>query len=389
MTPEGGLYADDFTDPGTGWPNGQVFGNYYIGYHEPEWYHVDVSERNDRVVAALPQQTFDDVTVESQVFVSEANTAPEGHFRYGLALRRSGNQFYAFTVSPRAKSWTVLKSTGTGVEVLDEGTSELIQGLGEKADQLRVDARGSDFTFLIGGEVVSQVSESEYASGQAGFFVETFDSPHAHIHYDLLLIRKVEMSPLPGVLYADDFTDPGTGWPNGQVFGNYYIGYHEPEWYHVDVSERNDRVVAALPQQTFDDITVESQVSVSEANTAPEGDFRYGLALRRSGNQFYAFTVSPRAKSWTVLKSTGTGVEVLDEGTSELIQGLGEKAGQLRVDARGSDFTFLIGGEVVSQVSEPEYASGQVGFFVQTFDSPRASINYDSLLIREVDPLPP
>ena len=33
------------------------------------------------------------------------------------------------------------------------------------------------------------------------------------------------------VLYEDDFADPASGWPNELVFDNYYIGYHEPEFY--------------------------------------------------------------------------------------------------------------------------------------------------------------
>ncbi|HKY54056.1 MAG TPA: hypothetical protein VJM08_07125, partial [Anaerolineales bacterium] len=36
------------------------------------------------------------------------------------------------------------------------------------------------------------------------------------------------------VLYQDVFTNPGTGWAAAE-FDNYFIGYHEPEYYHVEI----------------------------------------------------------------------------------------------------------------------------------------------------------
>jgi hypothetical protein len=184
------------------------------------------------------------------------------------------------------------------------------------------------------------------------------------------------------VLYEDDFADPASGWPNELVFDNYYIGYHEPEFYHVEVRTANDRAVVAVPEQSFDNFIAEAEVYVSQENTAPRGDFRSGLVVRRAGEQYYGFTISPHTKTWSVLKSSPSGLEALDEGTEASIQGL-EGANTLRVDAKGPDFTFYINGRLVSRVKDADYVSGEVGFFVQTFDSPRAHLHYDSLVIRE------
>lgn len=380
-------HTDDFTDITSGWPNELEFDNYYIGYHEPDWYHVEVHEQNDSAVVVLPGQSLDDFTVEAEVEVSVDNTAASGDFRYGLAVRRSGNRYYAFTISPRTKRWYVLKSSSGGLTVLMEGNDDSIQGL-EALDRLRVDADGSIFTFHINDHAVSQINDPDYAGGEVGFFVETFDSPRAHIHYDTLTIREVEASPPPGALYTDDFTDVTSGWPDELVFDNYFVGYHEPDFYHVQVSERNDLAVVVLPEQSFDDFTIETEILVDEDNTAPEGDFRYGLAIRRSGNQYYAFTISPRTKRWYVLKSSPGGLKVLTEGSDGSIQGL-EALDKLQVDVMGSKFTFHINDHSVSQINDPDYASGEVGFFVETFDGPRAHIHYDSLTIREVEAPPP
>jgi len=188
--PKGVLYQDDFTDPKSGWP-ALEFGNYYVGYHEPNHYHVEVHAPNDREIVPVPKKSFGDFTVETKVLVSSSNTAQTGDFRYGLVFRRSGNQYYAFVISPRTKTWYVLKSSPTGLAVLKQGTNDSIQGL-QADDILRVDAKGSDFIFHINDQPVGQVSDSDYANGEVGFYVETFDSPRVHIHYGNITIREVE-----------------------------------------------------------------------------------------------------------------------------------------------------------------------------------------------------
>jgi hypothetical protein len=49
--------------------------------------------------------------------------------------------------------------------------------------------------FLINGHAVSQVNDADYASGAVGFYVETFDSPDTHIHYDSLTIQSIVALP--------------------------------------------------------------------------------------------------------------------------------------------------------------------------------------------------
>ena len=54
----------------------------------------------------------------------------------------------------------------------------------------------------------------------------------------------------------------------------------------------------------------------------------------------------------------------------------------MRVDARGSDFVFYVNDQQIAQVSDPDFARGEVGFFVENFDETLAHIHYDSLIIR-------
>jgi hypothetical protein len=381
------LYQDDFTDPATGWPEAQ-FDNYFVGYHEPEYYHIEITGPHSKTTVFEPaKQSYEDFTADLQVLTAASRTAPEGDFRYGLAFRRAGDQYYAFTISPRTKKWFFLKSSPNQLEVLSEGTDAGIHDL-DIDDLLRVDAQGSTFSFHINDRLMGEVTDADYSSGEIGFYVEAFDSSQTHIHFNNLIIRNFEDTAQQdagaAVLYQDDFTAPTTGWTE-QQFDNYFIGYHEPEYYHVEITGTNYKTTVFEPgKQNFNDFTVDLDVLTAASRTAPEGDFRYGLAFRRSGDQYYAFAISPRTKNWSVLKSSPNGLESLAEGTEPGIHEV-DVDDALRVDAQGPNFLFHINDTLVAQVTDADYSGGEIGFYVEAFDSPQTHIHFNKLTIRDVD----
>jgi len=193
---------------------------------------------------------------------------------------------------------------------------------------------------------------------------------------------------VPGdVLYGDDFTDPASGWPQ-EKYDNYFIGYHEPDYYHVQVQSPNDKTLVPVPEKPlFDDATIEVKVFTDLDNTAEGGDYLYGVAFRRSGDQYYVFAISPPTQKWYVLKSSLNALEVLREGSDDSIQGTSlATQDTLRVDAKGSSFFFHINDNLVDQYNDTSYPSGEVGFYVQTFDRARIHAHFNSITIREVQP---
>ena len=247
------LYQDDFTNPATGWSEDK-FDNYFIGYHEPEYYHIEITSPNYKTTVFEPEKkSFGDATLELQVQTVASKTAAVGDFRYGLAFRRSGDQYYALTISPRTKQWYVLKSSPNELAVLAQGTEESIHNNLDAADALRVDARGADLFFHINDHLVGQVTDPDYAQGEAGFYVETLDAANVHIHFDSLLIREVEISLLcaihadtlyvrggPGkaytpiaVLSAGDTVEPAGKSLDGQWAKIAVKGIEKPGWVFI------------------------------------------------------------------------------------------------------------------------------------------------------------
>ncbi|MBC7875807.1 MAG: SH3 domain-containing protein [Anaerolineales bacterium] len=377
------LYQDDFTNPATGWA-AATFDNYFIGYHEPEYYHVEIKSPNSKSTVFEPgQQIFGDATVELKAFTNSTKTDPNGDFRFGLVFRRSGDQYYAFTISPRSKKWYLLKSTPNKLDVLAEGTDNTLHDADEN-DVLRVDAQASTFFLHINDRLIGQFNDPDYASGEVGFFVQTLDNPTLHIHFDELTVLNFEApqpyQPQTAELYQDDFTNPATGW-SAATFDNYFIGYHEPEYYHIEIKSPNSKSTVFEPgQQIFGDATVELKAFTNSTKTDPNGDFRFGLVFRRSGDQYYAFTISPRSKAWYLLKSTPNELVVIAEGTDNTLHDA-DIDDVLRVDAQGPTFFLHINGHLVGHFDDPDYTSGEVGFFVQTLDNPTLHIHFDALNI--------
>ena len=81
-------------------------------------------------------------------------------------------------------------------------------------------------------------------------------------------------------LFEDDFTDPSSGWPEDK-FDNYFIGYHEPEYYHVEINSTNYKTTVFEPtKQSFNDFTVELDVLTAAAKTAEKSQLSLPWSLR-------------------------------------------------------------------------------------------------------------
>ena len=190
-TGENPVYQDDFANPGSGWDSATL-GNYFVGYHEGGFYHIEIKQP-DRVPISEPSRTvYEDVTIELQVFPWSTKTAPEGNFRYGLVFRRTGNNYYAFTLSTSTKKWELLKVAPDQVTKLKEGDAAGIHDR-DVDDLLRVDATGPNFLLYINDQRVDQVTDTSYQSGEVGLYAENIDSPGIHIHFDAFTLRDLKL----------------------------------------------------------------------------------------------------------------------------------------------------------------------------------------------------
>ena len=186
------------------------------------------------------------------------------------------------------------------------------------------------------------------------------------------------------ILYQDEFSR--TGWDQGQ-FGPFTAGYIRSSgarYYQVQVQGPEGQYLAFVPNEhDYEDVNIDIK---TRTESAGEGNFRYGVVLRRSGDQYYAFAVSPVTKAWYFLKSSSNGLVILKYGVEKRMRGL-EGQDTLRVEAYGSTFLVFINGRFIDWISDPDYARGEVGLFVDSIDNPDARISFNSITIWDI-PVP-
>lgn len=229
------LYRDEFRNSYSGWDQGTI-DNFMVRYFGRRYYDVQAQGPEDQYLAFVPNgRKYEDVNIDLRALAEAGNV---GDFRYGLVFRRSGNQYYAFVVSPRTETWYFLKSSLDALETLKQGKDERMRGL-EGRDTLRVEAYGSTFLVFINLRLIDWISDSDYASGEVGLFVETIDSPDALIRFDSLVVwdmPPVSLIPNTGgreyCFNASD--DDGDGW----------IDRADPD------CQRPDLVLTSLPLPT-------------------------------------------------------------------------------------------------------------------------------------------
>jgi hypothetical protein len=189
------------------------------------------------------------------------------------------------------------------------------------------------------------------------------------------------------ILYQDEFSSAFRGWEQGQ-FGPFTVGYIRSSgarYYQVQAQGTEDRYLAFVPnEREYEDVNVEIK---TRSESQSSGDFRYGMVLRRSGEEYYAFVVSPLTQAWYFLKSSSNGLELLKYGVEKRMRGF-EGQDTLHVESYGSTFLFFINGRFVDWVSDPDYASGEVGLFVDSIDNSDALVNFNSITIWDI-PAPP
>jgi hypothetical protein len=142
------------------------------------------------------------------------------------------------------KKWYVLKSSPNKLEVLKEGVDENIHDA-DTDDTLRVDAQGSDFFFHINDQLVAQLTDADYSAGEIGFYVESFDSPNTHIHFDKLTIRDLKLDlicRIEGTVYVR--SGPGKTYPQTALLSDgdivQALGISPNQWIEIKMEGSAD-----------------------------------------------------------------------------------------------------------------------------------------------------
>lgn len=183
----------------------------------------------------------------------------------------------------------------------------------------------------------------------------------------------------PGdAIFKDDFSQPFNGWlrgtelPNGGVSdyadGNFRIFVNEPNFDYWSV-----------PNLDFSNTRIEVDAS---KQSGPEIN-RLGLICRYQNELNYYFFIISSDGYYGIGKIKDDqlsliGMEVM-QPSSAILSGTG--LNHLRADCVDNQLTFFVNGQLLAQVFDTDFLTGDVGILAGTFNEPGVDVLFDNFVV--------
>jgi len=178
------------------------------------------------------------------------------------------------------------------------------------------------------------------------------------------------------VLFQDDFSNPSSGWLQGED----ELGKTEytNEGFRIYVqSEVSGKV--AIPRLGFTDVRIE----VDATKLAGPDDNDYGVICRFvDENNFYLFEISSDGY-YSIGKYKDNELILIGmdkmRASEEIRQG--QATNHLRADCVGSTLTLYVNGKKLAEVTDADFKAGDVGLIAGSFETPGVDIWFDNFTV--------
>lgn len=373
--------VDDFSDPGSGWDiNSDTEGS--VGY-ENGAYVIQVDQA-DYSLWANPGQTFGDVVAAVDAQLAEGSVPADmgvicryqdaDNFIYGDV---TSDGFYGIS---QVKDGDLSVLTGGGKLQPSDAIHQ-----GTRPNRIQFLCLGNRFVLSINDQFLDAVEVTAPANGDVGLIAGTFDQAGARVRFDdfsaALPPPDTEVGPVSSgdqVLFADDFSDPQSGWDvrstengaSGYRAGRYFIRVETPKFQ-----------LWSTPGQDFTgDVNVE--VTAGAADGPAENEM--GVICRYQDKQnfvyasigsdgFYAI-VEIKADEATIL--TGKGKFQYAEAIP-----LGSETYVVRLACAGDRFTLFVDDREIDSATSGTFTRGDVGLLAGAFDEGGVEILFDDFKV--------
>jgi hypothetical protein len=179
------LFADDFSDPGSGWP---TIRNARGGYdYRADGYHIFVDEIDAVLWAKTNREDGDaSISVDTKPVIEGMNSY------YGLICRvRDDQNFYYFAVGANG-DYTIGKyKDGVFQSLFPDGWrhSDAVN-LGNQTNRLKAECAGNTLRFYANNELLDVANDTDFSSGFSGILVGGLDPQGFEVVFNNFLITK-------------------------------------------------------------------------------------------------------------------------------------------------------------------------------------------------------
>ncbi len=185
LTPSGGvLFSDDFSETGN-WPVGGAPGG--ESAYDDGGYRLMVTDPHYQLWV-FAGSSYQDMQVE----VSAARLAGPLSNRFGLVCRAADETSFYFFIISSDGYYAIGKASDGEVTLLGQEMMGYAAAIsqGEAVNRLRFDCIGTTLTGYVNGQMVAITADQDFARGQAGLLVGTFDAGGVVVHFDDFSVIK-------------------------------------------------------------------------------------------------------------------------------------------------------------------------------------------------------
>jgi hypothetical protein len=188
--PDSVFFFDDFSDPNSGWLDGDDTGSVVYSYQSGE-YQIYIRDTLWWGGAAPPLDDIADYSVEAEM---RLHSGSKGF--YGLIFERlDWNHFYLFAVSPDSQEFVVLRHDPAWVFLVSFTSSSAIKS-DSATNHLRVERVGEQIDVYANGQFLASVNDGTYhgSSDEAGLFAQSDSDVPMSVRYDNFRVDRLSAS---------------------------------------------------------------------------------------------------------------------------------------------------------------------------------------------------
>lgn len=369
------LFEDDFGDPASGWEVEQ-FDDGSVGYRDGRYFVI--SARQATAVWGQANRNLGDIIIE--VDAIQVGAPANDNNGYGVMCRLQPNgDGYLLRISGDGFYSIHRVVNGEFQPLVDWARSPVINQ-GNNSNHISVICDGRLLALVVNGELLATAEDGAFATGDIALTATTFEAEATEVQFDNLVVF-VAGRPAGRVLFADDFSDPASGWEVGNyVEGD--VGYGDG--YYFVISRRDGGAMWGNAFRNFGDVVIE--VDATQVAGPVNNHNAYGVKCRvqggGTGGDGYALIIGANGQYSIQVIRQGNYDMLVGWGTSMAIN-RGNATNHIRAVCVGTRLALFVNGELLAEVEDATYASGDISLMAATLEPEATEIHFDNLVVME------
>ncbi len=195
---------------------------------------------------------------------------------------------------------------------------------------------------------------------------------------DLLPSEATAAALPPGVIFADDFSNPLSGWDTRRE-PDAITDYHNGKF--VIFVGKTDTAIWSVANRRMNDVVIE--VTTNQAG-GPD-DNLYGVVCRyQDKDNFYRFVVSGRGYAGITKRVNGSVVVLSGPKIqkSEFVN-LGQSENLIRAICFGSQLSLYVNDQLAAEVVDADFPDGDIGLIASSGKHPGVEIHFTDFVVKE------